>query len=987
MTTNRLFVALGAVSLVALLLVSACTKSGCISGAADCRTEAPCQKVAFACSETALSVRQLDDQRQRVPGTNALGAVGDYELSNAYTRAVVAGLGHAHYLDPNGGGLTDLVAVDGGVDSLNQMLQIVGVLPSEAAHYTSIEPIEEPGLVGLQLKGTLDGRPDQPIYTRYELRPCDQGIRVRTEVLNGSPDPQLYTLADGFYWSKREPIPFTAEPGAGFRHPSFGLTTIDTVFAKFPFLAASTHNEEASSFSQVSCTDEYLQGFNSDTVSAGGLGRTVVPPRGWLFFERFIAVGAGRDIESANRIALSVREQVLGEKHVTLTGTVERAGALRLHGERETNVVLSLGSLSDPPEKRTPWSHVIPAADGRFSALVPVGKALVVEVHSFGVKQVEKDVAAASADADIGTLTLPSTGKVTISVKAQGSNAPLDAEIFVVPADEATKAATAGTFFGQFGTCAPWLGSPPGGSPACNRILVRSGTATVEVPVGRFHFYAFHGPFWSLSRQTVQVDPSMQALDFTLRSLNQLKPPGTLSADLHVHGAASFDSSIPDFDRVLSFAASDIDVIVSTDHDVVHDYAEIVRQLGLQAQLSTVTGVETTGHIPWLKVPGYIYPLVIGHYNFWPLKYDPALPLNGAPYDELVEPGELFDRAKPLFTASGVIELNHPWSPAEFGRDLGFPRAIFLDCTKDLPGSDDGSNNGVFVRSPKGGFHNHGHDAQEVINGSQADGLLPYRAFWFYMLNQGLLKTGTANSDSHSLVDSTIGMPRNVVWANTQAGPTFDVEVLNAAIKAGRVLGTNGPIITATIEGVPGSGNFGFSPLTPGPGSRVRVTVTAAPWVPVDEVRFVVNGQVVKTVGNLPVPADPFGEDGLQRYSGTVELSELLQSVTTDAWLVVEAGRTLLSASDLGGGLNNVKDGIPDTTDNNGDGVIDSADIAKGQSVGPLNNPPAPGPNDAAFHYAQITDNGYPYAYTNPFLFDRNGNGTFDAPGVKGGRP
>ncbi len=35
------------------------------------------------------------------------------------------------------------------------------------------------------------------------------------------------------------------------------------------------------------------------------------------------------------------------------------------------------------------------------------------------------------------------------------------------------------------------------------------------------------------------------------------------------------------------------------------------------------------------------------------------------------------------------------------------------------------------------------------------------------MLNQGQLKTGTANSDSHSLTDNTVGMPRNVVYDAT----------------------------------------------------------------------------------------------------------------------------------------------------------------------------------------------------------------------------
>ena len=59
-------------------------------------------------------------------------------------------------------------------------------------------------------------------------------------------------------------------------------------------------------------------------------------------------------------------------------------------------------------------------------------------------------------------------------------------------------------------------------------------------------------------------------------------------------------------------------------------------------------GVETTQLIPWLEVPGDDFPRVIGHFNFFPLTPDPARPRGGAPWDELVEPGELFDLRQDL---------------------------------------------------------------------------------------------------------------------------------------------------------------------------------------------------------------------------------------------------------------------------------------------------------------------------------------------------
>ena len=992
MAMRRLLVTTFAAASLAAL-PSGCAKDTCLGGEKNCRVAAPCGKIAFSCDAAdgaALQVFRLDSPTQRPQGTNALAVPGDVMLKNKYAQVVIADIGHRHYVDPNGGSILDLSATGNGQDGINQIIQGVGLLPRDAAYYTSLEIIDErPTRVAVQVKGTLDGQPNTIIATRYEMTPCDPGVRVRTEVLNASPDALPWALLDGYYWSADEPIPFAPGKGSGFAHPSFGLTSLDTVFRPFPYMAGTAHNGERAAFATASCTTSMLEGLHSDVISVVGTPRTLVPTRGLLTFDRFIGVADGRSTGAAADIALEVRRQVTGEKLATITGSIDRVGALRLDSERETSVIVSEGKLTDAVEARTPWAHAVPGTTGKFQVKVPAGKSYVVEVHSFGRKHVEKEFQV-DGDRDVGAFTLPSTGVVNFEVRDQNMGG-LDAEIFVVPADETTRERVQGSFHGQFDTCSPWLGPPPGASPACNRVLLRNGQGQAELPLGKFHLYAFHGPFWTLARRTEDIMPGTARYTFQLKPL-ALQPTGTLNADLHVHGAASFDSAIPDYDRVLSFSASDLEVIVSTDHDVIYSYDDVVKQLNLQGRMTAVTGLETTGHIPWLYVPGYGYPLVVGHFNFWPMTYNPTLSRNGVPEDELVEPGQLFDNVKAMEPTSvppgtQLIELNHPWAPTYFGRDMGFARAIFMDLRQDLPKDDDGTNNGVYVRKPRGAsFRNSDHHAQEVMNGSQNDALLQYRAFWWYVLNQGHLRTGTANSDSHSLTDNTAGMPRNVVWTSTAAGPGFDVVPFNTAIKQGRVLGTNGPIIEASITTPAGERPWSFEPIKPAAGAQVKVRVRSAPWIPVQEIRFVVNGKVVKTVpAAVPAAADPFGDGDLDRYEGQVPLDDLLTGVSGDAWLVIEAGRALATAADLGGGLDDGPDGMPDTTDNNGDGKIDQADVAKGATYGPLANPPAPSDTDVAWHYFKITD-GYPFSFTNPFILDRNGNGLFDAPGVNGGR-
>ena len=114
-------------------------------------------------------------------------------------------------------------------------------------------------------------------------------------------------------------------------------------------------------------------------------------------------------------------------------------------------------------------------------------------------------------------------------------------------------------------------------------------------------------------------------------------------------------------------------------------------------------------------------------------------------------------------------------------------------------------------------------------------------------------------------------------------------------------------------------------------------------------------------------------------------LSELLSGVTGDAWLVVEAGRPLMLAADLGGGLDDALDGMPDTTDNNGDGQVDTSDVVESSKTGPLAQPPRPKRGEVGFDYSNLTNGGAPQAFTNPFVLDRDGDGTFTAPGVTGG--
>jgi hypothetical protein len=71
---------------------------------------------------------------------------------------------------------------------------------------------------------------------------------------------------------------------------------------------------------------------------------------------------------------------------------------------------------------------------------------------------------------------------------------------------------------------------------------------------------------------------------------------------------------------------------------------------------------------------------------------------------------------------------------------------------------------------------------------------------WFYLLNQGIVRAGTANSDSHGLTDNIVGTPRNLVWVDTTVAD-FDQVKFNRAVRDGAMIGTNGPVIEVSTLG------------------------------------------------------------------------------------------------------------------------------------------------------------------------------------------
>ena len=894
-------------------------------------------------------------------------------------------MGSPHHLGPSGGSLLDLVPRDGnelGGDALNQMFQAVGILPDDAAHYHTFETIDgSPELVALIARGRLDGRPDVTVVTRYEVRPCEPGVRIRTDLYHGARDPETFYLSDGFYWGGREIAPFVPLVGQGFTHPELDLAELGDAYRDIPFMAARPHTEGAAAYSVVACDAPTLEAFQSTSISAAGKSRAIFLSGDSASFERFIGVAKGPGVGGAASVALEARGMLFDEASVIVSGRVVSEGGDPLGGDERAVSLLfyepAPGSDPDAAGARTPWSEATPADDGSFQVRLPADRGFRIESHVLGRPlAVRTGFLTGSADQSLPDLVLPVSGVIDARV-TDAAGEPVLAELILTPASPTVAAEVMGSIHGEFAEiqCAPYLGPAHGGSPACNRVLLEpDGTASFAAPAGTFDVYASRGPFATLARARVTVAPGERVMvELRVDLLPGLVPDGVLSADFHVHAGASFDSSLPERDRARTFVATGVDVLAATDHDVITTYEDAIADLGIGDRVLVMPGVEATGQVLFHRPPESEIPQVIGHYNFWPLRVDQDLPRNGAPWDELLEPGALFDRMAPLYAGTGVVQLNHPFAPSTFGRDEGYLSAINYDPRVPVPAEPADTPEGQLPRRPGGGRANIDHDVQEVMSGSLTEGFLQYRAGWHSFLSQGILKGGTANSDSHTLGGDVLGYPRNLVFGGHSLA-AFDIERFQADVRAGHMVGTNGPVLIVCLSGEGADCRApSLQPFRPADGAELRVEVRAAPWIPVEQIRVIVNGVVVKVIDSeaLTHPSDPFGQDGLLRFQGAVPLAELLAGIPPerDAWIVVEAGMPLWPAADLDG------HGIPDTTDNDGDGLVDLRDRDGREEEDYFQEPPAPAPTDPRFHLHVVAPGTYPTSFTNPLLIDRRGDG------------
>ena len=305
---------------------------------------------------------------------------------NDLVRLVIDAPDHPQNLAPSGGSILDFapVATTSG-DQTNAFYQAAGLLPRDAVHYESWREEDQPPLgqnvadayVAVILRGHLEGDPRVTVVTRYELRPCEPGVRVTTDLYNGAPDANTLYLADGLFWGDNTLAPFVPGEGLGFRLPDLDLLHLDRAWRQWPFLAARSQAPPDVAYAIVPCDCGAGAGFNSTTLSASGLPLAPTLSGDGLHYERFILATPGVGLAPAVGEALRVRDAGSGYSGwVAVTaGVVARRRPHRRGGRGGRPRCCSTSRLpgADPDDEahRIPWSEAVPKPDGTFYGHAP----------------------------------------------------------------------------------------------------------------------------------------------------------------------------------------------------------------------------------------------------------------------------------------------------------------------------------------------------------------------------------------------------------------------------------------------------------------------------------------------------------------------------------------------------------------------------------------------------------------------------------------
>jgi hypothetical protein len=782
-----------------------------------------------------------------VRGLHAIGGNGDWALGNGVLCATVSDIDHETYLSARGGVLIDIGHCGRADDLWNALHPLFNMSKDQVMHYDNVTAQHDAKSASLIATGAAHGVNIRSVYRVDIEHPTLLQIdtALKREQKNST---RLFLFGLLGLHPNRTLSPFslslpTPRYNAGFAHPALDTNNIRSVInammpSEWQILVGSPNTLPISYGWRVVNAERIdvggkkiplpLFAFNSQDITMFGVfsgplifGRD---KPGLLEFTQtlWMDLAVGETLHIEQQILLGERADVANITDQLYTGNwlrgrIDKARDVTVHIDTDTGIPLTAATTNE---------------DGSFAARLPAGITKArLRVAGNGIASSEQAVVVDRADTDIGTLKFPQPSIIvlprgkTMQIIFKGIDGTRDPVLF----DDGRDFRVGDRYFFN--------------GMSSNRLSLAGSDADarhIALQPGRYRVLATQGPFYSVTETTLEalagavqylgIDAPQRVVDTT----------GWISADFHVHSGYSFDADLPPQQRLLQFAAQGAEIMVSTEHNRSVDYRPWLEALGLQQRIAVIGGSELTGlaHTPNA-------PRTMGHANVFPLPSKTNEFLDGTPSRENRALGDVIGNYK---TANSLafFQLNHPRTG---DRDIDMAYFNHLDTGAfafDPAQPLAHIHNSTLLRKRSLGYRDIDFDGIELLNGSALDMYETMRTDWFALLSQGFIKIGTANSDAHSAAE-LVALPRNLVKFNAANLAHLDTNAFIAAVKAGKLVGTTGPLLDMTLTHEK-FGKAGLGDIFRGDRGTLTVNVEAAPWIAVDSLSIYLNGKLWQTV-------------------------------------------------------------------------------------------------------------------------------------------
>ena len=972
-----------------------------------------------ACTPPNAEARLITDPNDLIGGPLARGVVGDYLMENGRIRVIIqkpqrdisAGVGQF------GGNIIDADLERGAAPGRDMFYEWAFQLNTEnTANYQSVvvlndgsdgnaaviratgpddlwdivNPSSQVADFGFPFPSELDDT-DQPvtITTDYILEPGENALRIETTVINNDPNALDFFLGDLMGSFAQEPF----HPGYGIGEPLVAAEGGCAAATPCDFVAWAGEGETGGVSYGYIHDIAGTSTFNTAGISVAILGESVLETLLGLNTANFPVAGGGGTVTVTRYLAVGqgavsdivdIRNRLNGIPNGTVKGRVTLNGV----GVADAEVV-ALGDPDNGPNEFGGFldlnvvSHFRTDAGGNYQGTLPsldpdYELRVNLDGHLFGSPDPASiSVVEGGTVTQDFTLSEPCSLRVTIEDESQS---PIAAKVSVVGFDPSPDPGNTQSILGAVNNDTGVFGRPKDLFPygLARVIFVDDSGDSGDVPLepGDYQLVVSHGTEYSTHIEDISCVSGSPVLVEAMVA-HVLDTTGFISGDFHVHSFDSFDCAITRNQRIVTMLAEGVDFFTPADHEIRVDFTGDIAALGVSDLLGTATNNEITS-------PDY------GHFGGFPVPVDPNRASGGAvDWAREAPPGEDFPSFGNYGLSPGEIYAAVASAPGEQAVHIHHVASFFdggLRFDTGLtPPESTGDPNVLRLDPSVGNFWDPGFTAMELwIQTSRGQDFGNFlgenMGNWFNLLNQGIVKTGFGDSDTHHAITVQSGFPRAMI-----ASPSDDpgdlsalAETLAMNLNDGRVVSTNAPFMRVTGEGDPsemGGLALGMDTVIRATGGSASVTVEiqSPTWAEFDRVEFYVNSETVKSDPNdrpgLPplygicpdfVQTDPndftvttVPVNGSARLEATVTLS--LSGLTEDTWVVaVVKGTDGVSCP--------LFPVVPNSLSESANPTLTELKACD------LGDPPELGVNALAF--------------SNPLFFDVDGNGDYDAPGV-----